>query len=460
MLTRRTVLRICAAAGPALAVGCKNEPFFPEEVPEDAMLFPRTPIAGDMTTTRVVFTFYVANDQAVTFRVWSDTDVVVDERVDPSGDGFHKLMVDDLAPGTTYAYAVFAGEGPGFEARSLIGRVRTAPPEDALVPVRVGLMSCIGRGTIVPDYYLPSSLDLSTTEPFQWELLTHAADHDLDVLVHLGDQAYLDFVWSIEGGTVDAYLNAWGFYHGGGYRDVYPLAGLYATWDDHESADNAYFDPWEISAEDEQKLLNAHQAWYKVMPIDAMTPDESPVWRGFRWGQTLELLLLDCRYELTPDRLMSEEQLQWLLERVEASPCRWICIATPKPFAAITIESELSQDNADRWENFPSDREHLTQLLDDLGRRNVVFVTGDIHMNYLGRASVSGTTPSEQAWEICTTSGNANPLAEDLSADQFEFVSSAPHFPVLTFDPDLDTVHVAFHGVDGTVSFERTLDGA
>ena len=102
----------------------------------------------------------------------------------------------------------------------------------------------------------------------------------------------------------------------------------------------------------------------------------------------------------------------------------------------------------------------MTALLDGLDRRNVVFVTGDIHMNYLGRASETGDAASDQCWEICTTSGNANPLADDLSTEQFAFVSKAPHFPVLTFDPDTDTVHVAFHAVDGSVAFVQVLDGA
>jgi hypothetical protein len=38
-------------------------------------------------------------------------------------------MIDDLEPGTTYAYACF---GPGLEDRGLIGRFRTATASDML----------------------------------------------------------------------------------------------------------------------------------------------------------------------------------------------------------------------------------------------------------------------------------------------------------------------------------------
>ncbi|MCA9489721.1 MAG: hypothetical protein KC621_07345, partial [Myxococcales bacterium] len=234
MFTRRGVMVLLASLVPGLLVGCKAEDFDPEAIPESVARFPRTPIAGDMTSTRVVLAFYVADDSPVTLRMWNEEGVVVDEAVDPSGDGFHKVFVDDLTPGTTYHYAVFSGAAPDFEDRSLIGQVRTAPAEDALVPVTIALLACVGQGTVLPDYYLPEGSAAPTAEPFQWEVYTHAREHDLDVLIHLGDQAYLDFVWHTADGTYDAYLNAWGYYHGGGYRDLYPLAGLYATWDDHE----------------------------------------------------------------------------------------------------------------------------------------------------------------------------------------------------------------------------------
>ncbi|MCB9687275.1 MAG: alkaline phosphatase family protein [Alphaproteobacteria bacterium] len=455
MFTRRGVMVLMASLVPGLLVGCKAD-FDPEAIPESVARFPRTPIAGDMTSTRVVLTFYVADDSPVTLRMWTDEGVVVDQAVDPSGDGFHKVFVDDLTPGTTYRYAVFSGEAPDFEDRSLIGQVRTAPDADALVPVTIALLACVGQGTVLPDYYLPEGSAAPTPEPFQWEVYTHAKEHDIDVLVHLGDQAYLDFVWHTADGTYEAYLNAWGYYHGGGYRDLYPLAGLYATWDDHESTDNGNFDPWDMTAEDQAKLVNAQDAWFATVPIDATA--RGPVWRGFRWGQTVEVLLLDCRYELQPDHQVSEEQLTWLLDRIRQSPCRFVCVASPKPFSVISSTTPLAQDNMERWENYPLDRDRVTALLDELDARHVIFVTGDIHMNYLGRTRLSGEATSDRLWEVCCTSGNVNPLADKLDPAQFEFVDNSPHLPVLTFDPGAGTIHVAFHARDGSLSFERTLD--
>jgi alkaline phosphatase D len=451
---------------PGLAIGCvgeddpsKAEAFDAESVPESTARFPRTPIAGDMTADRVVLTFHVADDSAVTLRVWTGDVIVVDEAFEANGDGFHKAMIDDLDPDTAYEYAIFGGKSPDFEDRSLLCTFRTAPQDDTATTVRFALLCCVGQGTVLPDYFLPDTMTIPTPEPFQWEIFKQAADRDVDFFIHLGDQGYLDFVWSEQQGTVDAYLHAWGFYHGGGYRDVYPLAGVYMTWDDHEAADNAKFDPWDMSSDDRTKVANAHEAWYRAMPIDAYDPADQTVWRSFRWGRTLELVLLDCRYELGADQLMSDAQLDWLLERIETSPCDFICVATPKPFADITTSQELLADNADRWDGYPAQRARLEAVMEANDARHVVFVCGDIHMNYLGRGRITGDNAPDQAWEVCCTSGNYSPLATGLSDEQFVFVDPNPHFPVLTFDPDAGTVHVEFYAVDGSLAYERTLEG-
>lgn len=454
-LTRRNLLELTATSMAGLTLGCRRG-FDPASVPESTKRFPRTPISGDVTSSRAVITFHVADDSPVTLRVWTPDELVVDRAVKPSGDGFHKEFVDDLTPGTVYEYAIFGGEAPNFEDRGLIGTFRTAPGADATPVIRLALLSCVGQGTVLPDYYMPEGTDNPTTEPFHWAVFEKARDLDLDALVHLGDQAYLDFVWSHEEGTKEAYLSAWGWYHGGGYRELYPLAPLYATWDDHESTDNGDFDPWDMTPEDQVKLANAQEVWHKVVPIDATEP--GPIWRNFRWGKTVELILLDCRHELTETNLMSEAQLQWLLDTIDASPCRFVCVATPRPFAQITTSVPLFGDNADRWEGAPPDRERLAALLDDNDYRHVVFVAGDIHINYLGTASETGDLPSERAWEVCVTSGNLNPVASGFSDIQFPFVDNTPHLPVLTFDPDAGTVHVEFWDSTGKLAYEQTLD--
>ena len=118
--------------------------------------------------------------------------------------------------------------------------------------------------------------------------------------------------------------------------------------------------------------------------------------------------------------------------------------------------ASLFRDNADRWDGFPEQRERVMAALDARGG-GVVFVTGDIHMSYAGRITTGGDAVRDRTWEVCTTSGNINPLASSLSEEQFPFVVSAPHLPVLTFDPDSDAVHVAFYAKDGSLAHEQDL---
>ncbi len=480
MYSRRDALFLFAAVLPGVVVGCGGDAegtdtpsspgtgtgadtgtptglqtFDPDSVPESVTRFPRTPISGDMTATRITIAFHVADDSPVTLRLWLGEELLVDQAVQPSGDGFHKVHIDDLTPGTTYRYAVFSGAAPAFTDRSLIGQVRTAPADDEAPVVRFALLSCIGQGTILPDYYQPDDAPIPTLEPFQWELFPQVAEHDVDALVHLGDQAYLDYVWSNQDGTEADYLHAWGYYHGGGYRDLYPRAGLYATRDDHEVTNNGDFDPWDTTPEDDAKIAGAHAAWFKAMPIDADTV--GPVWRAFRWGQTVELVLLDCRYELDGVHQVSEEQLLFLLDRIENSPCRFVCVATPKPFADIFEWTGIGNDNDERWANFPDDRVRVTELIDRLEARHVMFVCGDIHMNYLGRVTIDGTSVADTRSEVCVTSGNINPSYLTMPDEQFEYVSAEPSFPVLTFDPAAGTVHVAFYLSDGSLGYEQTV---
>ncbi|MCA9573528.1 MAG: alkaline phosphatase D family protein, partial [Myxococcales bacterium] len=181
----------------------------------------------------------------------------------------------------------------------------------------------------------------------------------------------------------------------------------------------------------------------------------------FRWGDTVELVLLDCRYELVDEPellLVGEAQMAWLLERLRTSPCRFVCVCTDKPFADVRMaDGDPYPSAGERWAGRPASRDRVTQLLDDEGLTHVLFVTGDIHMNYVGRVSEAGDRTSDRAWEICCTSGNVNPLVRDLSLTQFDWTGMPPHVPRLTFDPDAGTVTVAFHAADGTVSHEQVL---
>lgn len=431
----------------------------PEAIPEDIDLFPRTVMAGDMLEDSFTVALFIADAQPKLLRVWlpETEEVVVETELVPDAEGFAKLRVTGLEPGTWYRYAAFTGDpdDPNDDGgRSLVGSVKTALSPGQVEPVTVAFSSCIGFGTPLPDYINPDD-----PYPREWPMTDMAEGLDFDLWVALGDQGYMDTVWSA-GGSVLQYLTAWGACHGGGYRKIYPKAGLLVTWDDHEVVDNGTVDPWTTDPGELAKMANGKQAWYRAMPIDAEDPETEPVWRSFAWGEVVEFIVLDTRYERAPGpmlALMSDEQRDWFHQRLLDSPCRFICVCTPKPYADVKMILGDYPGGGERWTGHPEDRQAVKALINQSGRDGVVWVTGDIHMSYVGVTDRDDDSLAGNMIEVCTTSGNTNPLGELLSGEQFEFNTQNPHVPVLTFDAASEEVLIQMVNLDGEVAHQTVL---
>lgn len=442
--------------------------FDPAAVPESVELFPRTPMAGEMKAESFWVAGHIASAEALTLRVWQPSEVegevfLIDEQaIAPDANGFFKATVAGLQGGEWYEYGLFIGDAEAgvFTARSLLCRVRTALAEGALEPVRVAIGACIGRG-ILPEY-----VDPDDPQPFEpWETMELTADYDYDLFIHLGDQGYMDSVYDA-GGSLEQYLAAWGAYHAGGYRDVYPQTGLYCTWDDHEVTNNGTVDPWTEDPVALERIANARKAYYTVMPLDAEEPGVDPLWRSFRWGDTVEFIVLDCRSERQAPETgvyLSDEQFQFLLERLQTSPCHFKCVVNSVPFARLNLPDDLPLIDAlvspeDRWEGYVTQRAELQAFVDEHELRNILWVTGDVHMCWVGQVDAEPSTLGESMWEVCVTSGNTNPLANELLEGQFPWHSSDAHLPLITFDPVAELVRVEFVNKYGQLVHSRELE--
>ena len=122
------------------------------------------------------------------------------------------------------------------------------------------------------------------------------------------------------------------------------------------------------------------------------------LYRTLRWGQLLQMLVLDgrqfrnnqacgtedlgadCAERDDPNRTMlGAAQFDWLQRELAADRCRWSLLAnqtvmTPIPFGPAY--------NMDQWDGYPAER---TQIFDSLARvRNAVVITGDIHAAGVG----------------------------------------------------------------------------
>jgi phosphodiesterase/alkaline phosphatase D-like protein len=436
--------------------------FVPDSVPEDAVLFPRTVLAGEMKPTSVMLAVLAADRGEVTLRLWphakgapvgADAVEVAHEQVcTPDADGFIKVVVEGLAAGAWYGYGFFRDDGAGgFAGRSLLGKVRTAPAPGSKEVVTLGWASCIGAGFALPTYVDPADI-----RPQKWKTIDHAAGLELDVFIHVGDQLYLDEVFDA-GGTYAMYIAAWAAGHGGGYRALYPQQGAYFTWDDHEVTDNGSIDPFAPTAEEAEKTDNAIRAFYTCHPI-AASVREDRLWRSFRWGDTVEFIILDGRYDakIAGENYLSPEQEQFLLDTLKASPCVFKCLVNSAPFATLPASTP---ENSDRWSQF-AQRARIKQFIDDHAITGVVSITGDIHMSYVGRLELAPVTLSDAIPECCVTSGNIWPLVSDFDPAQFSYIEGRPTVPTITFDPAAATIHVRYVYDDGSLAYESTISVA
>jgi phosphodiesterase/alkaline phosphatase D-like protein len=424
--------------------------FAPAAVALDEAAFPETVASGSMKKDAATLCTRCAVGTQVTLRVWreagSDAEValVTEVPLPVPVDGHLKTEVSGLAPATWYRYAFFS---PDFTARSPIGKVRTAFPDDWAEPFTLGTTSCAKAA------YGPfASLALLAEQP-------------LDFWVHLGDVSYNDTAQ-----TLDDYRAMYrAALKDPGYRALTQAAGGYLVWDDHDYWNN--FD-LEASGFADARATNARHAWFEALPVEH--DDQERIWRSYRWGQTAELFLLDCRTERKPSTLgtpseqyLSAEQMGWLRQALLDSPCHFKVLLTSTPITDMPPPLWGAQN--ERWQGYAQVREELLAFLDAQALHNVWFLTGDFHLGLVMR--VGRTDRDRRHLEIAGgPAAQVNPLALTLEPgqeanralafppEQFLFASGGYSATTVTFDPRSDSVRVVFKRADPQeTTFDQVL---
>jgi alkaline phosphatase D len=417
--------------------------FDPVAIPQDDVTFPLAVMAGEMRPESIMLAVWIPDAQPKLLRVWTASDdagsvaMVHEQQIEPDADGFAKVTVDGLCPGTWYSYAYFVEQDGDLIGRSIIGNVRTAIADDAIEPLVVAMSACNG----------------DAGGSYTWPVLDHIADEYYDVFLHLGDMAYNDGLF-----TREEYRANWRQYLGAdGYKRAYAAAGLYATWDDHEIDDNSGFDPRSMDPMDLERRTNALSAYFEVLPIDGGAPDFQ-LWRSFRWGLTAEIIVLDCRYErrASQDIYISQAQMDFLKQRLAESPCHFKVVMNSVPITNMPLLWDIAA--GDRWEGYPAQRQELLGFIDVNQIDNVWFLSGDFHVCFVSRLEPSGETLSSRTREIACTSGNSNLLGDFLTAPQYDYGTSEPRALILMFDPAANAVNVRFiDPVTGNDEYNESL---
>ncbi|RZQ65377.1 alkaline phosphatase D family protein [Amycolatopsis suaedae] len=219
------------------------------------------------------------------------------------------------------------------------------------------------------------------------------AREDLDFVVHLGDYVYEhgkvggNPVRDHEGPevtTLPAYRRRHALYKGDpSLREAHAAHPWFLTWDDHEVVNDYSGTSPSLRARRDA----AYQAWVEHMPVDAPNPLTPPVYKQRRWGNLLDLSILDLRQfrsaqNLPDGTILGAEQKAWLKQRVDQAGDAWHC------WVNSIMLSQLARKGGgyyftDQWDGFLAERKEVLSHVHEAGMRDLVVITGDWHSAFV-----------------------------------------------------------------------------
>ncbi|WP_209313688.1 alkaline phosphatase D family protein [Blastococcus sp. TF02A_35] len=430
-LTRRRALQLAAATGTGLAAVAAAGPAAATPKHPSSPVFRHGVASGDPLPGSVLLWTRVTPSEAaapgsgagpdaeVSWEVAADAGFrrVVRRGVARTGRGRdHTVKVDagGLSPATTYWYR-FRCRG----ATSPVGRTRTAPAPGAAVPrLRMAVLSC------------------ANLQAGWFSAYRHlAARTDLDVVLHLGDYLYEYGPDEYQAGDVlvrphdppreTVTLADYRRRHAQ-YKTDPDLQALHAaapwvvTWDDHESANDAWSGGAENHTEGAEgawraRRAAAQQAYAEWMPVRYEPGGQ--LYRRLRFGRLASLSMLDLRtYRdqqasspvdpalAAPDRTITgPDQLQFLLDGLGDPQVQWKLVGNPVMISPVRFPNGLESRtvesiatlldlpappvagvpyNVDQWDGYPAERGTVLAHLRDRAIKDTVFLTGDIHSGW------------------------------------------------------------------------------
>lgn len=340
-------------------------------------------------------------------------------RTDVDRDHTVKVDVTGLAPDTRYYYRFTAVDGAAAGRHSPVGATKTAPALGADVDrLSIAVCSC-------------ANYEAGFFRGYR----AMADNHDLDLVVHLGDYTYEyapgDYpgLYSTTVRTTapprdTVTLNDYRI-RLGRYRTDPDLVRLHervpflCMWDDHESADNS----WRNGAENHRpeqgswraRKAASEQAYFEWMPVRPNSQQGGQhLYRKLQFGNLAEVIVPDLRSyrdeapgllplgEIDDPRrsMTGAAQYSWLESSIVSSPTRWQVVGTSVLMAPLVIPTGLDPAlaqwltdnvavpydgvpvNTDQWDGYPAERRKLLSAIDESGKKGVVFVAGDIHSSW------------------------------------------------------------------------------
>lgn len=432
---RRVLVKALGAGGTLALAGCGGSssssaapnntpsvptPNIPDEIPETAVpvvSFVHGVASGDPLSDRVMlWTRITAEEQGdipvlltvATDQAMSQPVAVYSATASAERDYCVKVDADGLQADHWYYYQFAVGN-----QLSPVGRTRTFPAADDFIDrARFAVVSCANY-------------------PYGFFSVYRAVAErgDLDFVLHLGDYLYeygpgeygdfpeRDPLPPQEMVTLADYRQRHAQYKTDeDLQAVHQQFPMIAVWDDHESTNDSYRD----GAENHQPLTEgdwesrkafSRQAYFEWLPVRPREPGNfSVIYRQFRFGDLIDLTMLDTRLEgrdeqlsvpLDPARnsedrhLISAAQMDFLLDSLSQSSAQWRFIGQQVMFGQLNIaelptltenqtllRSNLAAINMDQWDGYAADRLKILNHIDSNNIDNVIVLTGDIHTSW------------------------------------------------------------------------------
>ncbi len=247
----------------------------------------------------------------------------------------------------------------------------------------------------------------------------HMAREDLDLVVHLGDYIY-EYAGKpgrprrhdlFEATTLEGYRNRYALYKmDPALQAAHAAFPWLVAWDDHEVKNNYANDRGprgETSrAMFRQRRAAAYQAYYEHMPLrPAARPNgaDMQLYRRYGFGNLLTMHMLDtrqyrtdqpcgdkkqplCDAALSPNATMlGLTQERWLQNGLSRDRAAWSVLGQQVPL----MEREIHRRgdvlfDMDKWDGYVAARNRLLGHVANIGKRNLIVLSGDVHAAWAG----------------------------------------------------------------------------
>jgi alkaline phosphatase D len=362
-----------------------------------------------------------------------------------------RIPLEGLASGTTYRYrAWFSSGSPGSSHGTAVeGSFRTAPEHRSAAPLRLAFGGDLNGQNVCRDSVegMPIMDTVRARRP--------------DIFVGLGDMIYADNACAPIGlygnaqlpgdfgpaADLPTYWAHWRYTRAdAGLQRLLERTDYVGVWDDHEVVND--FGPLTDTRTAPPYTPGVHlmpiglQAFLDYTPVAIAQNTPLRLYRSFRWGKNLELIVLDARQyrdpnfeadtDAHPKTMLGREQVTWLKEQLAVSDARWKVIVSSVPMSIPT--GFPATNGRDGWANFDQNTGYERELLDILGfmhthgARNSVWITTDVHFAEAFRYVPFAGDPSFVVHELVTGPMNAG------------------IFPTTDFDTTLNPGRLAFFG--------------